>query len=368
MILSLLSSSAYSVFAMSLAGPATPGHPQGRIFAMTNAAAGNGVAIYERDAQGNLTLESTVATGGSGSGADLGSQGGLVLGDDRKWLLAVNAGSDEVSVLGVSNAGVEMTQVRPSGGDMPLSVTIDGDLVYVLHGGSPNGVTGFRLSEDGELAAIPNSTRPLSGRDVQPAQIEFSPSGDFLVVTEKMTNRIDVFQVGSDGLLSDFHSLPSAGITPFGFAFRRGDQLVVSEAFMGAPDASAVSSYELESASSLATISPSVPTTETAACWIAIPKNQRFAYATNTGSDSISGYSIGPDGVLALLDADGLTARTGDNPVDMTFSNNGRFLYALNAHEGTISMYERHPDGSLESLGTPVGGLPASGAAGMTGY
>jgi len=356
------------VLAATLAGPGTADHPQGRVFAMTNEAAGNRVAVYERDARGDLTFAETVTTGGAGTGTDLGSQGALVLSGDRRWLLAANAGSDEVSVLSVSSSGIERTDLAPSGGDMPLSITIDGDLVYVLHGGSPNSVTGFRLSDEGELAAIPGSTRALSGPDVQPAQVEFSPDGDLLVVTEKMTNRIDVFDVGSDGRLSNVHAHPSAGVTPFGFAFRRSGQLIVSEAFMGAPDASAVSSYDLLRAPILETISPSVPTTETAACWVALPGNERFAYATNTGSDSISGYSVSPAGELTLLDADGVTARTGDNPVDMTSSRNGRFLYALNAHEGTLSMYERHPDGSLESLGSPVGGLPASGAAGLTGY
>jgi hypothetical protein len=133
------------VLAATLAGPGTADHPQGRVFAMTNEAAGNRVAVYERDARGDLTFAETVTTGGAGTGTDLGSQGALVLSGDRRWLLAANAGSDEVSVLSVASSGIERTDLAPSGGDMPLSITIDGDLVYVLHGGSPNSVTGFRL-------------------------------------------------------------------------------------------------------------------------------------------------------------------------------------------------------------------------------
>ena len=40
-------------------------------------------------------------------------------------------------------------------------------------------------------------------------------------------------------------------------------------------------------------------------------KNGRYAYATNTGSDSVSGYRVALDGTLAALDADGQTGETG---------------------------------------------------------
>src|SRR5262249_39640836 len=46
-----------------------------------------------------------VATRGRGSGAGLGSQGAVTLSDDGLWLVAVNAGSNEVSLFSVGSSG-----------------------------------------------------------------------------------------------------------------------------------------------------------------------------------------------------------------------------------------------------------------------
>jgi 6-phosphogluconolactonase len=139
--------------------------------------------------------------------------------------------------------------------------------------------------------------------------------------------------------------------------------LIVSEAFGGAVNASAVSSYELADDGSLEVISPSVPTTETAACWIVVTRNRHFAYASNTGSGTLSGYRVSRDGGLSLLDPDGVTAVTGPGPIDMALSVNSRFLYSLNSGDGTISAFRVNHDGSLSPL-PGVTGLP-SGANGL---
>ena len=39
-----------------------------------------------------------------------------------------------------------------------------------------------------------------------------------------------------------------------------------------------------------------------------MPQTSRFGYTTNTGSGTLSGFSIGRDGRLSLLDPDGATA------------------------------------------------------------
>ena len=155
----------------------------------------------------------------------------------------------------------------------------------------------------------------------------------------------------------------SAGETPFGFAFTSSGLLVVSEAFGGMTDLSAVSSYGVDGSGMISAISSSVPTTETAACWIAISRDDRFAYTTNTGSGSITGYAINNStGELTRLDADGVTGDTGmdSGPLDMAFARNGRFLYVLNAgtHEIAAFVQNSHT-GGLYWL-QAVGDLPES--------
>jgi 6-phosphogluconolactonase (cycloisomerase 2 family) len=203
----------------------------------------------------------------------------------------------------------------------------------------------------------------LSGSSTAPAQVSFSPDGAMLVVTERATNLIDTYIVGKDGLATGPDSHPSSGVTPFGFAFTRQGALIVSEAFGGAPLASAVSSYAVADGG-LQPISASVPTGQTAACWIAVSKNGKFAYSTNAGSDSVSAYRVETDGSLSLIQ--GAAGSTGGSPIDAGVSNNGRYLYVLNGRTHNLSAFAIQADGTLSPLGT-FEGLPA-GSAGITAW
>jgi 6-phosphogluconolactonase (cycloisomerase 2 family) len=332
-----------------------PGH----VYVVGNGAAGNEVLMFDRAADGTLTAAAAVSTGGLGTGAGLGSQGAIVLSENQRWVFAVNAGSDELSVFRVDVSGLTLTDVIGSGGDMPISVTMKAGIVYVLNAGGAGNITGYSLGDNGILAPIPGSTRPLSGAGVGPAQIQFSPDGDFLVVTEKNTNRIVTYAVDRDGVAGAPNAQASAGVTPFGFGFAGRDRLIVSEAFGGATDASAASSYRLGRTGIVHVISGPVPTTETAACWVAISRNGRYAYVTNTGSASVTGYAIGPEGALEILDADGVTGMAGVTPIDADFSRNGQYLYVLNAGSHSISIFAVASDGSLTSV-QELTGLPSS--------
>jgi 6-phosphogluconolactonase (cycloisomerase 2 family) len=200
----------------------------------------------------------------------------------------------------------------------------------------------------------------LSGDSVMPAQVSFAPSGNVLVVTEKATDLITTFTLDDDGLASAPNPQASAGMTPFGFEFDRWGRLFVSEAFGGAENASAMSSYAVDADGTLAVVSPSIPTHQTAACWVALDLTGRFAYTTNTGSSSISGYRIAPDASISLLSPDGMTASTGmgSSPIDLALTRDGRFLYALNGGSNTITGYRVRANGSLAPVEL-MAGLPA---------
>ena len=336
----------------------------GAVYTMSNAAAGNAVLTFLRLPDGSLVRAGATPTGGSGTGGGLGNQNGLVLTPNERWLLAVNAGSDTVTTFEVGHLGLRRRDVQPSGGLLPISIAVHRDLVYVLNALSDS-IAGFRLTRQGMLHPIPGSIRSLSTSGAGPAQISFSPDGDVLVVTEKATNKIVTFLVDRDGLPGAIHVNASNGATPFGFAFGKRGELFVSEAFGGAPDASAVSSYLVDDDGSVQTISPSVGTTETAACWVAVTPNGRFVYATNTGSGSVSGYAVDFDGTIELL-GDGRSGVTGDGsgPIDLAITDGGRFLYTLNAGTHTLGAFLVKHDGGLTRLRF-VSGLPeaASGLA-----
>ena len=338
------------------AGLALGGTDVGAVFTLSNSAGGNAVIAFERNADGTLTPAGSFATLGNGTGAGLGSQGAVALSDDGRFLFAVNAASNTITSFTVDGANLTRVSTVASGGTLPISLTTHGSLVYVLNAGGTENITGFSVGQTGALTVLTGSSRPLSGTGVGPAEVSFDPSGRWLVVTEKNTNLIDVYALGSGGYASAPVFNPSAGQTPFGFAFNQQGVLIVSEAFGGAVNGSAVSSYTLGANGTLGVVSASVPTTETAACWVAVTNDGQFAYAANTGSASVTGYRV-DQARLTILNADGKTGNTGTTAIDVAVSRNSQFLYTLTADSHAISAFAvRQNDGSLS---------PVSGAAGL---
>jgi 6-phosphogluconolactonase len=346
--------------------PAEADGPNGAIYTMSNNPSSNDVLVFHRAVEGTLMSAGSVPTGGLGAGGGLGNQGAVTLSDDGRWLLVVNPGSDDLSIFRVrhDDGHLTLTDRVPSGGTLPISVTIHRDVVYALNAGGSGNIAGFRLSPRGGLLLLPASIQPLSSSSAAPAQVSFSPKGDFLVVTEKDTNIISTYMVDHGGLAMGPNAQPSQGITPFGFAVDQRGRLFVSEASSGAPDASSLSSYELSADGTLQALDGSVPTTETAACWVAITPNGLYAYVTNTGSGTVTGFAIGPDGMLTRLDADGVTAAiAGGAPIDAAIDRSGRFLYVLDAGTDRIIGYSIRRDGSLGGIGDPV--VVPDGASGL---
>src|SRR6266487_4845330 len=146
------------------------------VYVQSNDATDNEVVAFSRVDDGALAPLGRYSTGGRGTGLPhLASAGSVVLTDDGRWLLVVNAGSDEVSLFAVEPGGLRLADRTGSGGSKPTSVAVSGALVYVLNNGTPN-ISGFHLA-DGKLAAIPDSTRPLSSADADPAQVLFTTNG-----------------------------------------------------------------------------------------------------------------------------------------------------------------------------------------------
>jgi 6-phosphogluconolactonase len=342
---------------------AQDGRPSpGAVFVMTNAADRNEVISFRRAADGSLQEGRRFATGGRGSGGNndpLESQGSLTLSQDHTLLFAVNAGSGDISVFRVHGSDLSLADKELSGGSEPNAVAQQGHLVYVLNAGGSSNVVGFRVNEEGRLSQIPHSLSFLSTNTSGAASLAFSPNGQFLVVTERETNNIDVFSVQSNGTLSPIVINPSAGPGAFSVAFApNGAALVVETGPTGGQNASAISSYAIASNGTLSAISTSVPTLGAATCWNAVTPNGEWVYTSNAGSSTISGFTIGSNGALTALPGTVVgTNPTGATNLDITISADGKFLYSLDAKVGTISIFGIQSDGTLSNLGT-VGGLP----------
>lgn len=336
----------------------------GYIYTESNDASGNKILVYKQHEDGTLSWSSSVSSGGAGSGAGLGSQGALVLDDQHKWLYAVNAGDNSISSFWVHNDGsLTLADTKNSGGIMPISVSVYNNLLYVVNAGSDN-ICGFKVGSNGVLTKINGSLQALSGTGTGPAQIAFHPNGKILFVTEKNTNKISSFKLNAQGVADAGVFNSSVGAEPFGFDFAHNNNnyLVVSDAEGGAVNAGACTSYSSDKWGNTNAINGAVPNYQTAPCWVAVTHYGRFAFATNTGSNSISSYYISPFGALYLVFFTITSA--GEAPIDITVSGNNLFVYNINSMSHTITEYRRGFLGTLNHIGK-VSNLPsyASGLA-----
>ena len=222
--------------------------PRSVVYVQTDNLSGNQVVAYYRTPDGTLTLGPTYDTGGlggqlSGSVVDhLASQGSLAFSSDYNLLFAVNAGSNTVSVFRANNDSLTLTEILPSGGAFPVSVTVHGNLVYVLNAENGGSVQGYRIVL-GAVVPIPGSNRSLNldptltpQFTTTPGQVAFTPDGSQLIVTTKANgNDIDVFQVFGTGQLSAAPVVNSEpGAIPFAVVFDPSGNLVVAETGIGA--------------------------------------------------------------------------------------------------------------------------------------
>jgi 6-phosphogluconolactonase len=327
----------------------------GAVFVMTNAADRNEVIAFKRASNGTLAYESQYSTGGRGSGGvndPLEAQGSLTLSQDHSLLFAVNAGSGNVSVFSVRGADLTLLSKVPSGGTEPVAVAENGGLVYVLNSGGAGSVVGFHLDFGGQLTPLESSTQFLSANDVAGASIAFSRNGQFLLVTERLTNNIDVFRVKSDGTLAPVVLNPSPGAGAFSVSFAPNGDAIVSETGLAtATNGSAVSSYSILPNGTLSPISQSVPTLGNANCWNIVTPNGKFVYVSNAGSSTISGFAIASNGKLTPIGA----TVVGSNPddatnLDIAVTADGLFLYTLNSGSGTVGVFAIHSNGSLSPV------------------
>jgi 6-phosphogluconolactonase len=338
----------------------------GHVYVDDNTAGTNTIGAFDRHADGALTPEpgSPFAAGGAGTGAGLASQGALQLSADGRFLLAVDAGSNQVSVLRVNSGGslsLVPGGVVSSGGTLPDSIAVHGSLVYVANSGAGgSNYTGFRFF-GGHLFPIPGSTVTLAA-NAAPGDVLFNGTGSKLAGTEVGPSQIDSFAVGSGGRLTPAPGSPfkAQGLGPFGSEFRPTDpgQLFVSNAHNTQPDSGTVSAFTDSPDGTLAPVAGSpFADDQMAPCWVEISHDGQFLFTVNTASGSISRYSIAPGGALTLLGSTPLRG-TGLGAVDARLSPDGRFLYVDESKTGAVASLAVQGGNVAELPGSPTS-LPA---------
>ncbi|HEY1517930.1 MAG TPA: beta-propeller fold lactonase family protein [Solirubrobacteraceae bacterium] len=359
--------------AAAVAAPAVAtAHPtHGRfVYVNDNTAGTNTVAAFVRNPNGGLTPVpgSPFNAGGAGSGTGLASQGAIQVSSDGRYVLAVDAGSNQISVLRIGHDGalkLVPAGVVLSGGAQPVSVAEHDGLVYVANAAAADSnYTGFTLTDGGHLRPLAGSTVTLP-TSAQPGDVLFNSTGTNVIGTRVGTSQIDSFRVASDGRLIPASGSPFAaqGAGPFGSEFRptKPDQLFVSNAHNAAGDGT-ISAFRVARGGTLSPIGSSpFADKQTAPCWVEITHDGEFLFTVNTGSGSISRYSIARDGALTLLGSTQVSSQAGVGAVDARLSPNGQTLYVDEGRVDTLGVFAVD-GGQLTEQGTvalPTGAAPA---------
>ena len=392
-----------SVCALFFSLPAAAAWADGAVYAMTNALDNNQVLVYHRDAQGNLSLAQTTATGGGGSGLQLagvdslGSAGSIQLDPKHRFLFVVNTESAaENNGSGAYNTDCQQGTITSfrvaadgtltfadrvfSGGLFPNSLTVKksredddengGDILYVLNAGGPEvpichltpgtantpNVTGFHVDADGHVIPL-DSTQPI---DPGPAT---GPAGGVSCTAAAATG----FSNLTGAPAADFQcglNPPSFPRSPAQIKFTPdGTQLVVT---VKGTNAIYVFPIDKDGTADPPTITqapgPALPT------FFGIAFDARghllvvefFGTATSIpkgGAGALSSFAITSNGHLQPISSDIFDGGTAPCCIALE-PINGRFAYVANNLSASISTYTVNPGGVV----TLLNGIAASGA------
>jgi 6-phosphogluconolactonase len=345
----------------------------GFVFTMTNQTAGNTVYAYARNTNGTLKFLDSFPTMGTGSGADLNSQGALLFLPNDKVLFVCNPASQTITSFTMGSGTLTFagtTSVIP--GRFPKSLTSLNNVLYVLNQGTKGGptISGFTMGAKGSLTPIAGAEGKLSsGSATEPVQVGFTPSGTQIVTTQQMINTIDVFAVNANGTVGEAVATTSNDPGPFGFTFDQNGNLDSTE---GTRDTNGgtngLSSYAIQSGGSLTVLSGSVQDNGKEASHIVdtyITGLGEVAYVSNASSNTISSYSIdSTNGTVSLINEAAASLGTLVKAIDMATDSSGNYLYILTQKNGTITGFTINSDASLTQI-TTVTGLPTTATWGL---
>jgi 6-phosphogluconolactonase len=335
----------------------------GYVYTNDNTATTNTVAGFARHLDGSLTAlpGSPFAAGGAGAGHGNTSQGSIVSAGRGRFLLAVDNGSNQISVLKIGSGGAVTPVGSPisSGGTNPVSIGVSGSLVYVANAapGAPN-VTGFRLSPFGQLTPIAGSTVALPA-SAQPDDVAINSTATNLVVPDVAQSMIYSYAISSGGLLTGAAPIAAPVAGPFGSVFNpiAPSQLFVSDAH-GGTAAGVVSAYSVAADGTLTAIGSSpFADNQTAPCWVAITPNGKYLFAVNTAVPSVSSYAVNADGSLSLIGSFPFHDGSGLAPTDAAVAGND--LYVDGQGGGVVAAFRIIGGGFLSELSSSPTAVPA---------
>lgn len=365
------------------------------VYVESNISAANGNSIFalKRESDGNLTPlpGSPFLTGGAGvqyTGPNLGpfdSDQEVITNPQGTILFAVNSGSDSIAVFHINNDG-SLKAVDgspfPSGGNDPVSLALNGNLLYVANQSGdfarpstilPN-YTVMTVESDGILVPIGDDKTNDSSHRFQPtvsvaagsspSQALFIPGSNLIIGDDFLGGLLDPFQADGQGRLQAMPSiaLPAAEFDaatprlPLGMSFNPGAPIL----YVGYVTANKIGVYRYSENGALKFLR-TVPNAGQGICWIRSNQRGTRLYTTDTTTNQVSVYdATDPEFPVEIQT---LTLEGAGNAFQISLSGDGKSIYTISQRTSTslppgqgnvLHTLSVRADGTVDETGSPI--------------
>jgi 6-phosphogluconolactonase (cycloisomerase 2 family) len=218
--------------------------------------------------------------------------------------------------------------------------------LYVANSGE-NDISLFDISSNGTLTEV----TPRTPAGSTPALLAMDSAGGFLYVADAGSTDIAVFSIDSSkGGLTAVGSPFPIGMQPLNMKLSPSGGFLYVTGGTGLVEAFSVSAGVL-------TALGSFPADGTSPYGLAIDPGGANLYTANFGSNSISEFKIGSDGKLTPLSDSPLGGASLTAPFSLLIDPSGKFLYVANdVSNGNVAVYSIGSGGALTILTTPTFG------------
>lgn len=283
--------------------------------------------------------------------------GPMVLARQRRRLYV--GVSDTVATFSIANSG----QLEPVVFDELTGVPVYFDLstnedtmISAYFGDRSIGAHVLPVGPDGADKTIEEQTRYIESGN-EPHAAQFNPAGDLLYVPHRSGNKISWYsQSGSQlSLVGEIAVGGRAGPRHITFSADGEWAYVINETSVDINVYAVGPDGDLELSQTIAALPEGRSAEGNSGADIQLTPDGKFLYASVRGDDSITGFDVGPNGLLSEVKR----TLTESRPRDFEITLDGKFLVVAGQNSGTLASYQIRDNGTLVLLDTQqVGDAP----------
>ena len=311
-------------------------------------ARGNGLNVYRVDATTGVWSHVQLV-------GDLVNPSFLAFDRTGRFLYTVHGDLSDITAMAIdpANGSLRVINRQSTEGKNPVHLAIDpSDRFVVVANHITSTLALLPRHEDGSLGAVIDLVK-LEGKIgphraeqpfAKPHQVEFDPSGAFIVVPDKGLDLLFTYRIDPENkklVLANKPAQAREGSGPRHVAFHPSGRLayVINELD------STVTGYRFDPANGVLApfqvvwALPDTFTGNSRAAEIAVSADGRFVYASNRGYDTIVAFTI--DAATGRLSPVGWTPSGGKTPRFFALGPSDKFLFAANEDTDSVNLFER---------------------------